>query len=589
MADGFRTSAASSRTASSKARAGPPSSRGRAARLRAVALALTLAGGCAWPGVAPAAASASGSAAGNYLAGRFALEQGDLSDAAAGLGRALELVPDDTALRRQVFVLEVAGGDVAAALPHARTLVRAGGADTAEAALTLAVERVRRDGPAAGSEAFAALPDGTLAGLLRPILVAWTMPDPDAGAAHLDAAPTRLADLEGFHRVSLLDAADRPGDALAALSELADEPAGMSERLLVTQARLLARLGEVDAARAMLRLGTDGLERAALVRRADAALAAGEIPPALVGDPATGIADALLGMGEVLRARGRPLNALVYTRLGLHAAPAYDPGWLALGRLRVEQEGPAAGLAAFERVAEGSPWYRTARIEMAEAMADAGDLDAGAAVLRDLAAAEPDDARPLVALGDMLRRAERWDAAVAAYDDALARIDARGADARGAWRLHYAHGIALERSSRWPRAERALERALELEPEQPFVLNYLGYSWVDQGLNLDQAKAMLHKAVELRPEDGFIVDSLGWAYYRLEQFAKAVTHLERAVTLEPGDPVINDHLGDAYWRVGRTREARYQWERALTLEPAADEVAEIEAKLETGLPKSDAG
>jgi tetratricopeptide (TPR) repeat protein len=589
VADGLRASAAWFRTASSKARAGPSSRRGRGAPLRAVALALGLAGGCAWPGVAPAAASESGSAAGNYLAGRFALEHGDLDDAAAGLGRALELVPDDTALRRRVFVLEVASGDVAAALPHARTLIGAGGGDAAEAALALAVERVRREGPGAAHDAFAALPDGTLAGLLRPILVAWTMVDPGAGAAHLDAAPTRLGDLEGFHRVSLLDAADRPEEALAALSELADEPAGMSERLRVTQARLLARLGEVDAARAMLRLGTDGLERAALVRRADAALAAGEIPAALIGDPTTGIADALSGMGEVLRARGRPLNAIFYTRLGLHAAPDYDPGWLALGRLLVEQEGPAAGLAAFERVAEGSPWYRTARIEMAQAMADGGDLDAGAEVLRKLAAAEPEDARPLVALGDMLRRAERWDAAVVAYDDALARIDGDGGGAPGSWRLHYAHGIALERSSRWSRAERALQRALELEPEQPFVLNYLGYSWVDQGLNLDQAKAMLHRAVELRPEDGFIVDSLGWAYYRLEQYEKAVTHLERAVALEPGDPVINDHLGDAYWRVGRTREARYQWERALTLEPAPDEVPEIEAKLEAGLPKRDAG
>jgi tetratricopeptide (TPR) repeat protein len=588
VADGLRTSAASSRTASSKGGTAPPSSRGRrtAARLRAVALALGLAGGCAWPGVAPAAASESGSAAGNYLAGRFALEHGGLDDAAAGLGRALELVPDDAALRRQVFLLEVASGDVEAALPHARTLVATDSGDAAEAALTLAVERVRREGPAAGRDAFAALPDGTLAGLLRPILVAWTMADPGAGAAHLDAAPTRLGDLEGFHRVSLLDAADRPEDALAALSDLADEPSEMSERLLVTQARLLARLGEVDAARAMLRLGTDGLERAALVRRADAALAAGEIPPALVNDPATGVADALLGMGEVLRARGRPLNAIFYTRLGLHAAPDYDPGWLALGRLLAEEDGPAAGIAAFERVGDGSPWHRTARIEMAQALADDGDLDAGAAVLRALAEAEPGDARPLVALGDMLRRAERWDAAVAAYDDALARIDA---DARGSWRLHYAHGIALERSSRWPRAERALERALELEPEQPFVLNYLGYSWVDQGRHLDQAKAMLHKAVELRPEDGFIVDSLGWAYYRLERYQKAVTYLERAVTLEPGDPVINDHLGDAYWRVGREREARYQWERALTLEPAPDDVSEIEAKLEAGLPKRDAG
>jgi tetratricopeptide (TPR) repeat protein len=548
------------------------------------ALALVVMGGLA----AGAAASGTGSAAGNYLAGRFALEHGDLEAAAAGLGRALQLNPDDAALRRQVFVLEVASGDVDAALPHARTLIQAAEGDTAEAELTLAVERLARAGPAAAREAFAALPDGTLPGLLRPILVAWSMDDPAAGAAHLEAAPRRMEQLEVFHRVSLLDAADRASDALALLTAFEDEPAQLSERLLVTQARLLARVGEVDAARAMLRLGTDDLEAAALVHRADAVLAVGEIPPALVADPIVGVADALLNLGEVLRAQGRPLNAIFYTRLGLHLVPDYDVGWLSLGRLLLAEEGPEAAVAALERVEPSSPWYRMARIELAEAMAEAGTIDEAAAVLRELAEAEPDDARPMVALGDLLRRAERWDPAVEAYDEAFARMEA-GGETPGLWRLHYAHGIALERSERWTRAERALERALELQPDQPFVLNYLGYSWVDQGLHLEEAKAMLHKAVDLRPEDGFIVDSLGWAYYRLGRFDKAVTYLERAVALEPGDPVINDHLGDAYWRVGREREARYQWERALTLDPEPDEIPDIEAKLEGGLPERDAG
>jgi Flp pilus assembly protein TadD len=117
------------------------------------------------------------------------------------------------------------------------------------------------------------------------------------------------------------------------------------------------------------------------------------------------------------------------------------------------------------------------------------------------------------------------------------------------------------------------------------VLNYLGYSWVDMSRNLDRAKGMLHRAVELRPDDGFIVDSLGWVYFRLGEYDAAVEQLERAVELEPGDPVINDHLGDAYWRVGRHREARYQWRRALTLEPEEDTVAQIEEKLRDGLPK----
>ena len=538
--------------------------------------------------VPAAAATGGGSAAGNYLAGRFALEHGALADAASGLGRALRLTPGDAALRRQVLVLAVASGDFEAALPHARTLVDADRTDGAEAALALAVDRLVRDGPAAARPDFAALPDGTVPGLLRPILVAWTMADPAAGAAHLEAAPRRIEQLELFHRVSLLDAAGRPEEALAALDDFEADPTRLSERLLVTRARLLARTGEAGAARALLGADRGVQERSELVRRAAGALAEGGIPAALVAEPVAGVADALFNLGEVLRAQGRSLNAIFYTRLGLHLVPDHAAGWLSLGRLLEVEDGPDAAIAAFERVEAGSPWYRMARMELAEAMAGRDQIDAAAAILRELATAAPKDARPLIALGDMLRRAERWQAASEAYDAALARMPADAEDA-GSWRLHYARGIAFERSGRWPPAERALERALELRPDQPFVLNYLGYSWVDQGLNLGEAKAMLHEAVEMRPDDGFIVDSLGWAYYRLGDYEQAVTYLERAVALEPGDPVINDHLGDAYWRVGRRREARFQWERALTFEPDPADVPEIEAKLDAGLPERDAG
>jgi Flp pilus assembly protein TadD len=128
---------------------------------------------------------------------------------------------------------------------------------------------------------------------------------------------------------------------------------------------------------------------------------------------------------------------------------------------------------------------------------------------------------------------------------------------------------------------------MEFEPDQPMLLNYLGYSWIDKGLHLDRATEMIKKAVKLRPTDGYIADSLGWAYYRLGNFEESAKEMERAVSLRPEDPVINDHLGDAYWRVGRFNEARFQWQHVLTLDPDDDVAGQVRDKLKDGLKPAD--
>jgi Flp pilus assembly protein TadD len=203
-------------------------------------------------------------------------------------------------------------------------------------------------------------------------------------------------------------------------------------------------------------------------------------------------------------------------------------------------------------------------------------------LLESQAAAEPERIQALVQLGNLLRGDEQYDRAERAYTRAVERL---GTPERDNWTLVYARGIVHERIKQWPQAEADFFKALELEPEQPLVLNYLGYSWVDKGVRLDEARGMLDRAVAARPNDGYIVDSMGWVHYRLGEYAQAVASLERAVELEPGDPVINDHLGDAYWRVGRQREARYQWRTVLALAPEPDLKARIETKLQQGLVK----
>ena len=194
---------------------------------------------------------------------------------------------------------------------------------------------------------------------------------------------------------------------------------------------------------------------------------------------------------------------------------------------------------------------------------------------------DPKDVEAIMALGNIERGRKKFADCVGTYGSA---IDQLTGTENNTWVYYYFRGICEERSKQWDKAEADMKKALALKPEQPHVLNYLGYSWIDRGMNLDAAMTMIKRAVEQRPDDGYIVDSLGWAYYRIGNYQEAVKHLERAIDLKPEDPTINDHLGDAYWRVGRTLEARFQWAHARDLKPDPEELPKIEAKIKNGLP-----
>jgi Flp pilus assembly protein TadD len=232
-----------------------------------------------------------------------------------------------------------------------------------------------------------------------------------------------------------------------------------------------------------------------------------------------------------------------------------------------------------------SPYSWSARLHAAADLDGLDRTDEAIALFKQMAAERPTRPGPLVQLGDLLRRKQRFAEAAEAYGGAIARL---GPSEPSQWSLYYSRGIALERSGQWSAAEADLKRALELQPEQPYVLNYLGYSWIDRGENLDEALKMIERAVKLRPQDGYIVDSLGWAHYKLGDYDQAVKQLERAVELRAQDPTINDHLGDVYWQLGRTAEARSQWRRALQFGPEPDDAKAIEGKLATGLAKAPA-
>ena len=532
---------------------------------------------------APSAAAGE-TAAGSYLAGRAAIDAGDLHTAAEEYERALSADPDDTELRRQVFALLLAAGEFDRALAAAQELVQGDGSFD-QAVLFVALDHARRGENAQARDLLAKLSQDGLTGTVQPILLAWAQ----FGAGEHRPAIAALARpdtragfdrLRAYHRAAMLGLDGRPRDGLDALHSAFPDLAAAPVRVIRTAVALDLAAGDRTAAEKTVAAARAAEPDDRQLEWLAGALARGGEGIAPLTGPPTGMSDALTGIAEALSSQDGNAQAMVFARAAAFLTPADAETWLLIARIALDQNNPGEALRALDRVPADSPVAWSAGLARARALQDLKRNDEAVRLLQSMADEAPGRSDALVALGDLQRGQEHFAEAEAAYTQAIQRLPELD---RRNWRLLYARGIAYERTQRWPQAEADLLKALELEPEQPFVLNYLGYSWVDKGLNLDRAKAMLHRAVELKPDDGYIVDSLGWAYFRLGENDKAVTYLERAVELEPADPVINDHLGDAYWRVGRTREARYQWQRALIFAPEPDAAAVIQGKLVNGL------
>ncbi|PKQ04990.1 MAG: hypothetical protein CVT72_10845, partial [Alphaproteobacteria bacterium HGW-Alphaproteobacteria-11] len=317
-----------------------------------------------------------------------------------------------------------------------------------------------------------------------------------------------------------------------------------------------------------------------LVRDHLTRLSRGEALPAQVRNAADGAAEALYGLGSALMQDTSSDLSEVYLHLALYLRPDFDIARSLLAGAHESRKRWQDAIDAYGKIDRASPLYMNARIQTALAL-DRLERDTEAvAMLRRLARDKPDRIDPLVAIGDIYRAKENYAEAVIYYERAIALS---GTPADRDWTLYYARGICFERLGEWDKAESDLKLALKLSDDHPLVLNYLGYSWIEQHRRLDEALAMIEKAVERRPNDGFIVDSLGWARYRLGEYALAVKYLERAVELQPDDPTINEHLGDALWKVGRRIEARFQWNHALAMNPEEKRVKLLRAKLEYGL------
>lgn len=521
------------------------------------------------------------SQSGNYLAALVAGAARDTFAASAFFREALRADPNNADLLDRAFVASLANGDMDDAFRFAEQLARRKrGAGLPH--LALAARAIGQKRYAAARSELAKSGPGRGRDVTATLLNAWSF----AGSKDLKAALAsvdRLSDpafavFRDFHAALILELLGKTEDALTRMKAAYDGEK-TTLRLVDAYGRLLSRAGKRDEALAVYRDFARTLPRHPVVLDAIARLEKGETLAPLAADARAGAGEALYGLGAAGGRQGDELASLIYLRLGLHLAPDNAMALLSLADVYERTKQYERAIDVYRMTPLSSPLRRTAEVQAALNFEQLNRIDDAIKQLRAISVAAPNDIDALMSLGNLEITRKDYPAAIAAFDQAVAQIKPEP----GYWSLYYRRGVAYERDKQWPKAEADFRQALALFPDQPMVLNYLGYSWVDRGLNLDEAFKMLRRAVELRPSDGYIVDSLGWAYYKLGRYPEAVAQLERAIELKPSDPVINDHLGDAYWRVGRKLEAGFQWNQARDLKPEPEDLMKILHKISYGL------
>ncbi len=550
---------------------------------------LTLMAGCMAPQtiveLAPAPPIINSTTAGSYLMARQAAKVRDAERAAVSFQNVLARDPGNRTVVRQAFFSELQRGNI----PAAVGLVRDGEKNGLVTPFMHTVLALDRTANMAWPEAQAYLSQAQKSPwnqALVPLLSGWMSVGQGDGEG-AQAAFRKVGSMPGFEYLALKHvghAARLSGDLASAdraFRKALNSKANPSLRLVVAASLHFAATGRLETAREVVASRPNlNHEFPTLSSQLDRA-AAGATVPGLVSSAAGGMSEALFDIANVLKREPGNGQAMILAQLALYMNPACSVARLLAGEILDTRGRHASALDLYRAIPETSIYHSAAQLREAASLHDLGQTDDAIRTLRALAKRQPTVPGPWIQIGDIESQRKRWSEAIAAYDNAFERI---GATQQGHWNLYFTRGIAFDRGKQWDRAEADFLAALELFQDQPYVMNYLGYSWTEQGVNLDKAEVMIKKAAQLRPNDGYIIDSLGWILYRTGRFGKAVERLEHAVRLRPNDPTINDHLGDAYWRVGRRVEARFQWRRVLGMKPEVDLVGTIETKLKQGLP-----
>ncbi|MES2916414.1 MAG: tetratricopeptide repeat protein [Pseudomonadota bacterium] len=520
---------------------------------------------------------------GAYLAARIAESENDFRAAANWYGQAITADPGNPTLLDGAILAEIGVGDFALAIDAARKRGAIEGEPSQLAELVLLADEANREDYAAIQAASAAGRD--VGDLANQLILAWAKVGEGKMSEALEAfdAVTKTKGYEAFGYFHKALALASVGDFEGADNILSGKAAGpimVMRRGVFAHAQILSQLERNADAIALLdrSFGTspDPIVDAVRLR-----LQAGEpIPFDTVRTARDGIAEVFYSISTALNGEADPVYTLLHLRIAGYLRPDHSDALLLTADVLQNLGQNDLASQTYTAFAPGDPAFVTAEIGRAGALRAQGKADAAIEALQTLARAHGDLVSVQFALADMLRGEDRFDEAEVAY---TAAIELTKAAKTEDWVLYFYRGIAEEQSKDWAGAEADFRRALELNPTQPQVLNYLGYGLVDRGEKLDEALGMIEKAVAADPEQGYIIDSLAWAYFKLGRYAEALEPMERASLLEPVDPIVTDHLGDVYWMNDRKLEARFQWRRALSFEPIEADRARIQRKLEVGL------
>ena len=519
---------------------------------------------------------------GAYLAARQAVILGDYPVAADYFTRALTRDPSNPMLLENAVLSYLSLGDLDRALPIAQKM-EADGLQSQVASMVLSAAEAR-------AGAFDALltrmaEDRGTGPLVDGLTVAWAQMGKGDVSAALEifdklTEESGLGPFAGYHKALALAMVGDFEGAEALFAAEVGGPLQLTRRAAIARVQILSQLDRDAEAVALLdqMFGTD-LDPALAQMRA--ALAEDAVLPFnMITSPIDGIAEVYHTVASFLRREAGDEYTLLYSRIVSYLRPDHTDAILQSASLLESMEKFELAVATYKQVPSDDPSFHAAELGRAEALRKLGKLDAASEVLEQLTRSHGDLPIVHVTLGDLMRQMERFGDAVTAYDKALSLYPS---EEQNQWFIYYARAIAQERQDVWDKAEADFRKALELNPDQPQVLNYLGYSLVEKQVKLDEALDMIERAVAARPDSGYIVDSLGWVLYRLGRYDEAIVHMERAAELMPVDPIVNDHLGDVLWAVGRYREAEFQWTRALSFDPEEKDATRIRRKLEVGL------